>query len=114
MITVSISAAMLCVALECFPVLIGKATPLGEYDTYNLETAQAGYGGDVIPFHETEDYRFAIHRVWLLNPSQRRPQRLRSKNPKDRVITSGCINVSTEVYDYLLECCTPGKLTIIP
>ena len=114
MITVYLSAALLCISSACFPVLVGKHTPTGTFDTYRLETDDVGYGGDIMPFHETPTEIYAIHRVWLLNPAQRRPQRLRSSNPKDRVITAGCINVSPEVYDKLRDCCIPGKLTIIP
>lgn len=99
---------------ECHPVLLGKKppTPSGEYTLRRRYTADPGYGGDVLQFHETNDEIYAIHRVWLLKPEQRRMERLRSSNVKDRFISSGCINVDTDVYQRLLDCCSSGQLII--
>jgi len=67
-------------------------------------TKQLGYGGDVLVFKETENYAFAIHRVWLRNPTQHRAERLASDDPKKRQgVTMGCINVAPEVYDQLKD-----------
>lgn len=75
-------------------------------------TKQPGYGGDVIQFYETDDAVYAIHRVWTLNPTQKRLERLKSSDPKERVITAGCINVEVDVYEKLKDCCTNKVLTI--
>ena len=112
MITVSIALAMICFADNCHNALIGRNTPRGEYEIVHKITDDPGYGGDVLVFHETEKVEFAIHRVWLLRPEQKRAVRLQSDNPKDRVITAGCINVSPEVYEELVECCKNEKIII--
>ncbi len=102
-ITVSLAKALICIAGECFPVLVGQNTPAGSFDLQLRYTISEGYGGDVIQFHETETLVFAIHRVWTLSPRQRRVERLESATPDDNVITNGCINVKPEVYDIIKE-----------
>jgi len=94
--------------------LLGKnvPTPVGEYTLRKRITADPGYGGDVLQFHETHDEVYAIHRVWLLNPKQKRAERLRSNNIQDRYISSGCINVDPAVYDRLMDCCSSTQLII--
>lgn len=117
-IIVSISLATICFIYqgieECHPVLLGKniSTPKGEYTLVKRITADPGYGGDVLQFHETKDEVYAIHRVWLLNPKQKRLERLKSKNVQDRYISSGCINVDSAVYDRLKDCCSNTQLII--
>jgi hypothetical protein len=95
-------------------VLLGKSipTPVGEYNLTRRYTSDPGYGGDVFQFKEVNDMVYALHRVWLLIPSQKRLDRLKSKNVKDHFISSGCINVEPEVYEKLLECCTTETLII--
>ena len=112
MVLVDIALALICFSGECHNALIGKNTPRGEYQIVHKITTDPGYGGDVLVFHETEKTEFAIHRVWLLKPEQKRLKRLASDNPKDRVITAGCVNVSSEVYDELVECCSDEKIII--
>lgn len=102
-LTVFLSKALICLAAECFPVLIGHETPIGTFDLNIRYTSDVGYGGDVIQFHETHDTVFAIHRLWLLSPKQTRPKRLNSPSPDDNVITDGCINVAPDVYDRIKE-----------
>jgi hypothetical protein len=99
---------------QCNPVLLGKKTAAfaGEYTLTRRFTDSPGYGGDVLQFHETQDTIYAIHRVWLLSPKQKRIERLRSGNVKDRYVTAGCINVEPEVYEKLLDCCREEKLII--
>lgn len=115
---VSMALATICFTYqgteECHPVLLGKniPTPTGEFNMRKRITSDAGYGGDVIQFHEVGDMVFAIHRVWLLRPEQRRIDRLKSKNVQDRYISSGCVNVMPEVYDRLMRCCVDNKLVI--
>ena len=112
-VIVDLTAATICFLNTCFPVLIGKTTPVGIFDMNLRITAQEGYGGDIIQFDETKDLVMAIHRVWLLNPKQRRPERLESSTVKDNTVTNGCINVKPDVYDKLKECCIRDKLIII-
>lgn len=117
-VLVTIALATICFTYngseECHPVLLGKSvpTPTGEFTLIKRITKDAGYGGDVLQFHETNDTVFAIHRVWLLKPSQKRLERLESSKVRDRFISAGCINVKPEVYDKLAECCSNAQLII--
>lgn len=111
MVVVSIALATICFttlggAEECHPVLIGADTPRGEFTINRRMTDDPGYGGDVLQFKETDTAVYAIHRVYLLNPKEKRDVRLRSKNVKDRHITKGCVNVDPVVFDRLVECCS--------
>lgn len=112
-ITVILSAAIICFQQQCYPALVGKDTPIGEFSVIQRLTEDPGYGGDVLQFHETDKRVYAIHRVWTLNPKQKRLERLQSSNVKERqTITSGCINVMPEIYDRLVDCCANGSLII--
>ena len=97
MLTLSISKALLCSAIECWAVLIGSDTPVGEYKLIQRYTEDAGYGGDVLQFHEDDKAVYAIHRVWTLRPNERRKDRLKNPDPKARRITKGCVNVDPKV-----------------
>lgn len=97
---------------ECYPVLVGSDTPRGEYQLQQRLVQSPGYGGDILQFKEEELYLFAIHRVWLGRPWEKRQERLKSTNIKMRRITMGCINVDPEVYEKLLDCCSTSKLTV--
>ena len=97
---------------RCYPVLIGGDTPKGEFVLQQRLIEQPGYGGDVLQFKEEETQIFAIHRVWLGRPAERRGERLKSSNPRDRRITMGCINVDPEVYREIMDCCSNATLTI--
>lgn len=114
----SIALATICFSFqgveECHPVLLGKniPTPTGEFDMRKRLTNDPGYGGDVIQFHQNSDMVFAIHRVWMLKPEQKRMDRIKSKNIKDRFISSGCINMLPEAYQRLLECCIDQRLVV--
>lgn len=113
-ILIELSAAVICFAGSCYPALVGEHTPTGEFKLTKRYTDQQGYGGDVLQFHETNSELFAIHRPWVLRPEQQRLKRLNSQNSKDRKITSGCVNVTNEVYQKLLDCCQGEVLTIKP
>lgn len=116
MVTVNLTAATICFLGACFPALVGKSatpTPVGEYQIIQRFTEQAGYSGDVLQFQETTEQVYSIHRIWLLNPIQKRPQRLASKKVSDKFITNGCINVAPEVYDKLVDCCKDATLVIV-
>lgn len=112
MIVVSLLAATICFADECHPALIGKTTPVGQFELNQRLTSQPGYGGDVLQFSEDSTSWNAIHRVYLLNKNERRDKRLLSSNPKDRIITKGCINVAPDVYKKLVDCCSSDGLII--
>lgn len=100
-VTVFLSKALLCVSAQCWPVLVGVDTPTGTFTLQQRFTVDAGYGGDVLQFHETNDTVYAVHRVWTLRPQERREQRLRDPDPARRVITKGCVNVDPVLYDWL-------------
>lgn len=112
MIVVNLTLATICFLSECHPILVGTDTPTGTYQITQRITSQPGYGGDVLQFHETDKAWYGIHRTWTLNPKQRREERLKSNNPKDRVITKGCINVAPKVYEKLKACCSTDQVTI--
>ena len=112
-ILINLTLATICFLDQCYPALVGKDTPLGEYQLIQRLTDSPGYGGDVLQFKETDNEVFAIHRTWILNRKQQREKRLTSTNPKDRMITSGCINVAPDVYERLVACCSNSKITII-
>lgn len=105
MILISLLAATICFAGECYPALIGTSTPVGQFQLVERRTSQPGYGGDVLQFTETPDAWYAIHRVYTLNVNEHRVSRLQSSIVSDRVITNGCINVDPIVYDKLKDCC---------
>jgi hypothetical protein len=117
-IIVSIALASICFTYhgveECHSVLLGKnpATPTGEFTLIRRYTSDPGYGGDVLQFKENPHEVYAIHRIWLLNPKQNRPARLKSKIIADHFISNGCINVDVDVYEKLVDCCSNDKLTI--
>ena len=100
-------------AEECHPVLVGGDTPRGEFIMNQRVTQSAGYGGDVLQFRDDPDGVYAIHRVYLLNPKEKRAERLRSPDPKIRRITRGCVNVAPEVYDRLMDCCSRDGALLI-
>lgn len=112
MVIVSLAAATICFSGICYPALIGKTTPTGEYQLQQRLTEQPGYGGDVLQFTEDKTSWTGIHRVYLLNPKQKRAERLKSTSIADRVITDGCINVDPEVYKKLVDCCSTDKIII--
>jgi len=104
--------AVICFLGECHPALIGKDTPKGDFPLSYISTTLPGYGGNVLMFNEDTDGIFAIHRVYTLNPAERRIQRLKQADPSKRVITKGCINVMPEVYEKLVDCCANGRVEI--
>lgn len=111
-LTVFLSSAMLCIGSVCHPALVGKTTPLGEFAVVRRYVTARGYGGDVLQFLETERDIFAIHRVWLGRPRERRLQRLQSGDvAQRRDVTNGCINVMPEVYEQIL---TADRVEIRP
>ncbi len=116
MIIVNILLAVICFGPtgteECHNALIGNDTPVGQFETIQRFTNDAGYGGDVLKFDEDEKYIFAIHRVWTLRPQEKRRWRLEQPDPNLRKITKGCINVDETVYNKLIDCCANDKLLV--
>lgn len=116
-LTLFISQAMLCSALQCWPVLVGPKTAQFVGQTLTLSqrvTSDPGYGGDVLQFAEDETTVYAIHRVWVLRPEERRLERLRQPDPRRRSITNGCVNVEPAVYDYLVRHFRDANLKVEP
>lgn len=112
-VIVYVALGLICFAGECHHALVGTDTKPGTYQQVLRLTDQPFYGGDVIQYDETADSWYAIHRVWLGNPHQRRLERLKSSDYKDRVgITNGCINVDPQVYESLKRCCLNLPLKI--
>ena len=97
---------------ECHNVLIGGDTPKGRFVLQQRLTDDAFYGGDVLQFHEDTTDVYAIHRVWLGRPAERREKRIKSSDPRQRRITNGCINVEPEIYKRLIDCCSRDVLIV--
>lgn len=113
MVVVDLTMATICFLNSCYPALVGPDTPVGNFPMIQRMTQQAGYGGDVLQFKETNDAWYGVHRVWLMVPKEKRAERLASSNPNDRVtITHGCINVAPDVYKKLVDCCSNDTLSI--
>lgn len=109
-VTFSKSAALLCAGLFCQPALYGGSTPEGTFTTqrvFNRKTQRSS-----IMFTKRGELPLTIHRTWLGNPSQRRPQRLASTTPNDNKITGGCINVSDEMFNRLWQLPDGTQFTI--
>lgn len=119
-IIVDIALATLCIigtgddptAERCYPILVGPDTPKGEYHLKQRLVESPGYGGDVLQFKENDLYIYAIHRVWLGRPWEKRAERLKSNDVSRRRITMGCINVDPAVYDEIIDCCSSDIVTI--
>jgi hypothetical protein len=113
MVIVDLLTATICFLGSCHNVLVGPDTPSGQFKLAQRLTKDPGYGGDVLQFKETEKDVYAIHRVWLLKPAQRRAERIKSHNITERTsITNGCINVEPEVYQELVDCCSNDTLIV--
>lgn len=114
MVLVHLATAVICFGTPqtCEPILYGRLTPVGEYQLILREVLTPGYGGDILEYFEDDKQLLGIHRLWLLNPKQHRPERMKDLDPKQHVITDGCINVLPEVYERLKDCCSNDKLVI--
>ncbi len=64
LVTLSLSAALLCFNGSCHRALVGDTTPTGTYPLTPQPTAQPGYRGDVLLFRADPDGWFAVHRTW--------------------------------------------------
>ena len=99
-IVVDTQTATACIQKTCYPVLIGKTTPRGEYHLQLAKTDEAGYGGDVLVFKQDDTGAYAVHRIWTQRPSEKRLERIQQDTAR-RIITNGCINVDDETYNKL-------------
>lgn len=114
-VTIKLAAALLCFSDQCYPALVGKATPVGQFTLSRRMVRAKGYGGDVLMFSEDAKGIYAIHRTWTGKPSERRAQRLASGRTSDRrAVTNGCVNIDPKIYDRLVDCCSNAKLVITP
>lgn len=113
MVIVDLFAASICFAGACHPALIGQDTPAGTYTLSHRQIEDAGYDGSVLVYQENEKYLWAIHRVYTLNPGERRLERLHAgRADLRRNVTKGCINVAPDVYRQLMHCCASDILVI--
>jgi hypothetical protein len=78
-----------------------KATPAGKFA---LKMGASGEYGTTLEFLRPAngDGYYAVHRVYLGNPKERREQRLASPGGADNNISFGCVNVSSDFYDNTL------------
>jgi hypothetical protein len=111
-VIVDLGMALICFAGQCHPALVGWATPRGEYQITQYTTNKHGYGGDVLVFELGEDRVLAIHRVVDVRVQDRRGLLANSTARARRTVTGGCINITAEVYDQLVDCCSDATLTI--
>ena len=112
-VIVNVSTAMICFTGQCYPALVGKATPLGEYQMVQYRTPIPAYGGTVLAFKETPSVVFAVHQTINVK-GQNRAERLKSNDVRQRVnITNGCINIEPEVYRKLVDCCSKSKISLV-
>jgi hypothetical protein len=113
MVIVSLTLAVICFMNQCHPALVGANTPRGSFVLDHQATPEPGYGGDLLVFKESRSHLWAIHRVFTAVPSERRIWRLRSERAElRRGITHGCVNVTPEVFDALVRCCSRDVLVI--
>lgn len=108
MVTVDVLAAVICFMGSCYPALVGKETPRGEFRLVEISMVglPAALGKTVLSFKETKTDIFAVHKTW---PG--REQRY-SHPPSKRLMTLGCINVEPHVYEKLENCCIGARIQI--
>ncbi|MEX3556274.1 MAG: hypothetical protein VB131_06850 [Burkholderia gladioli] len=112
-IIIHLASAVICFSGSCYPALVGPQTPIGEFQVQRRQVAAPGYGGDVLAFAEDDSGVFAIHRVWLRRPAERRYYRLtRGSVSERRSITNGCVNVMPDVYSRLVDCCSRSRVVV--
>lgn len=112
-VTVFLSKAIICFSGLCYPALIGNNTSVGTYNLQPRMVLADGYDGSVLQYKEDTSTIYAIHKVWTEIPSENRMKRLQSDEVSDRIgVTKGCINVSSEVYNMLIDCCSNSILEI--
>lgn len=98
MITVFLGKALICIANICHPTLVGDTTPTGQYQIVQRFVEDEKFGEDVLKFHENDDSIFAIHRI-----TKQRMKYMNNTPDVRNKITSGCINVTPDVYEIIVE-----------
>lgn len=111
-VTVKKSLAVICFLGQCYPALVGEATPNGEYTLNKRKVVSEGYGGDVLQFYTNNEYVYAIHRPYSLDKKRDRDKMLMQSPSSQRTMTKGCINVQSSVYDILYQNSQKIKLII--
>ncbi len=74
-----------------------KTTPAGRFDA---ERGHDTTGEDVVWIDY--DAAVAMHRVRVVDPRERRLERLRSPDPADRRISYGCVNVPVAFFEHVV------------
>jgi hypothetical protein len=72
-----------------------KITPAGRF--LGQVASDAEYGNTIDFLQSNADWNLAIHKTYLGTPSEQRPRRLETPDPKDNRISYGCINCSESV-----------------
>lgn len=104
-------------AVRTVPALFGKdtgdvrtpgstITPSGKFGvnpddigTYVDEHGENEQMGRAIDFAEGADSIVAIHRLYLGTPTEQRPQRLATSDPRDNRVSQGCINLDEQTME---------------
>lgn len=111
-VLVDVAAAIICFAGTCHNALVGEDTPRGEFPLTQYTIEDPMYGGDLLVFKVSDKGVFAVHRV-LDIAGQQRLARIRSPYANHRItITAGCVNVTPEVYEKLIDCCSTSTIII--
>jgi hypothetical protein len=89
-----------------------RKTPAGEYDL--MQQFSLRLNEPILSFIRGTHKIGAIHPLWMKNPNQQRPQRLKSETPDDNRITNGCINVDPDFfYKVLVKIPNDTRLIIL-
>jgi hypothetical protein len=78
-----------------------KATPAGKFALKQVNDSEYGTTLEFLRPGDGSGY-YAVHRVYLGDPKERREQRLASPSGADNNISFGCVNVSNDFYDNTL------------
>lgn len=99
-VLVMLSQAMLCLGGDCHPVLVGTNTPTGSYIAIKTGIDDPLYDYKFTVFaKDTKGNHYGIHPVWKGEP--RRSKIIKYGTDASRIMTKGCINVESDVYDSL-------------
>ena len=85
--------ALLCIAGQCHPVLVGDTTPTGTFPL--TPTSVSGFNGEILVFHVEGSEAFAIHRT----ASPRRKGMYVLPVSQRRSVTGGCVDIPSSLYD---------------
>lgn len=111
-VVVDIGAALICFSSMCFNALVGTDTPKGEFMLDRRGINDIRYGGELLVYKHDKKNIFAIHQVIAVRGQHRSALLAESTAKERRRITGGCINVTSEVYQQLIDCCSDARLVI--